>query len=74
MKRYRRHEVRRSSVDRSSRFGFVIPFALGTLLGAVGGATIGALLGHRLFGGLLHLWSMLHREHDEELRFDLFLQ
>lgn len=53
---------------------FFFPFVLGTLFGAVSGVTLGALLGHRLFAGVMYLASLLRRHDSDELRFDLLLQ
>jgi hypothetical protein len=52
----------------------IAPLVLGIVLGAVGGVMAGALAGHRVVSAIVHLWSILERDHDEELRFDLLLQ
>ena len=57
-----------------SRTGFVLPFTLGTAFGVIGGVTVGALLGHRLFTAMLDLWSLFSHDSDQEPPFDLLLQ
>lgn len=53
---------------------YVYPFLLGTAFGALGGATVGVLLGRRAFAALMHVVSLLTRRNNDELRFDLLLQ
>ncbi|MBX6340905.1 MAG: hypothetical protein IRY97_00470 [Thermomicrobiaceae bacterium] len=58
----------------TARSSFIAPFMLGTVVGAVGGVTLGALLGRHLITSFFHLASALDRDHDDGLRFDLLAQ
>ena len=57
-----------------AKSGFVLPFTLGTAFGVIGGITLGALLGHRIFTAMLNLWSLFSHDSDQEPPFDLLLQ
>lgn len=57
-----------------TKTNFALPFTLGTALGVISGVTVGALLGHRVFGALLQVWSLFSRDSDREPPFDLLLQ
>ncbi len=57
-----------------SKTRLILPFTLGTAFGAIGGLAVGAVLGHRVFAGLLHLWSIVGRDDDSEPKFELLLQ
>ena len=57
-----------------TKTAFVLPFTLGTALGVVSGITVGALLGHRVFGAILQIWSFFSHDGDREPPFDLLLQ
>ncbi len=50
------------------------PLVFGMVVGAIGGITLGALVGHRVLSAAVHVWSFLERDHEDELRFDLLLQ
>lgn len=66
--------MRRSSLAAQSKTSFALPFTLGTALGVISGVTVGALLGHRVFGALLQVWSLFSQDSDREPPFDLLLQ
>ncbi|HET7037518.1 MAG TPA: hypothetical protein VFI42_17665 [Thermomicrobiaceae bacterium] len=57
-----------------SKNAFVLPFTAGTALGVFGGLVLGAVLGHRVATLMVHAWSVLIGDDDDEPRFELLLQ
>lgn len=61
-------------MSQGSRARLAVTFLAGSLFGALGGVFLGALVGHRVIAGTIHLFSVLARRDKDELRFDLLLQ
>lgn len=61
-------------MQRGSGARFAFPFVLGTIVGSLGGIILGAVVGHRVISAVVHLTSLLTRDDDDQLRFDLLAQ